>query len=418
MASQLFEAPSHEAHYSSPEGYSSPEAHYSSPEAHYSSPEAHYSSPEGYSSPEAHYSSPEAHYSSPEAHEFETEFESHYSSPEAHYSSPEAHYSSPEAHYSSPEAHEFETEFESHYSSPESHEFEFEAHEMYSSPETEFEGEFEYEGELEGEYFFGGLKKLVSRVGRVVAPLAKRFAPMLAKAAAGFIPGVGPLLAPIAGQLVGQLVKEAEGEAEAMQAEFFGAGEGEFEVANTESAHESALAEVLAAQAAESANEAEAESMIAASLPLTITITGGRRATRRVMPALVQANRRLVRAMRKQAGPDGRQLTRVIPKINATTSIALRNMHRRGRPITTPLATKVMAAAARRVLANAPAVARAVARNLMVRNVTAPTHRHLAGIVRCPGCVGRARVAAVARTVVPAAAAAMRPGFAHRRRAI
>jgi hypothetical protein len=385
MASQLFEAPSHEAHYSSPEAH---ESHYSSPEAHYSSPEAH-----------------EAHYSSPEAHEFESEFESqetHYSSP---YSSPEAlefegEFETHEAHYSSPEAHEFEGEFESHeahYSSPEAHEFEgeFEGHESgYSN------SEYEYEYELEGEYFLGGLKRLASRVGRVVAPLAKRFAPQIARSLVGLIPGVGGLLSPIAGQLVGQLVKEAQGEAEAMQAEFFGSGEGEFELANTEAAHEAALAEVLAAQAAESAHEAEAESLVATSLPITIRITGGTRATRRVLPVLAQANRRLVRTLRTVAGPDGRQLVRLVPQINAQTAIALRNARRQGRPITGRLATQVMATVARRVLSNAPAVARAVARNIQIRNTVAPAHRRAVGIARCPGCVGRSRVAAAARSAV------------------
>ena len=369
MASQLFEAPSHEAHYSSPEAH---EAHYSSPEAH----EAHYSSPE------AHYSSPETHYSSPEAHEFEGELESHYSSPEAH--------------YSSPEAHEFEGEFETHYSNPE---YEWEAHEAhYSNPEYELE----YEYELEGEYFFGGLKRLASRVGRVVAPLAKRFAPSIARTLVGMIPGVGGLLAPVAGQLVGQLVKEAEAEAEAHEAEFFGAGEGEFELGNTEVAHEAALAEVLAAQAAEATHEGEAEAMIGATLPITITIAGGRRRLRRVMPVLASATRTLVRTMRTQAGPDGRQLLRMVPQIQRRTAIALRNASRRGIPVTAPLAARVMATVTRRVLSNAPAVARTVARNIQIRQTLAPSHRHPANVARCPGCVGRGRVAAAARSAVRA----------------
>ena len=365
MASQLFEAPSHEAHYSSPESH----------EAQYSSPEAHEF--------EGEFESPEAHYSSPEAHEFEYEFES----PEAHeFESHEAHYSSPEASgYSNPE---FEFEFESHeqgYSNPEHH---------YSNPE--FEMEYEYEGE----YFFGALKKIAKRVGSVVAPLAKKFAPGLARTLVGMIPGVGGLLAPVAGQLVGQLVREAEAEAEAMEATFFGSGEGEFELANTESAHEAALAEVLAAQAAEAGNEAEAEALINTALPVVISITvGGRRATRRVMPVLAQMTRRIVRAIRT-AGPDSRQLLRVMPQIQQRTAIALRNAQRQGVKVTGPLAARTMATVAQRVLSNTPAVARAVQRNIQVRNTVAPAHKHPANVANCPSCVGQGRVAAAARSAV------------------
>jgi hypothetical protein len=378
MASQLFEAPSHEAHYSSPEAHELHESPYSNPEAHYSTFES------GYSSPEAH----ELGFSSPESHEYEAEFET----AGAHYSSPEAH--EYEAEFEAGEAHEYEAEFGAHethegYSNPE---YEWEAHESgYSNPE------FEYE--LEGEYLFGGLRRLASRVGRVVAPLAKRFAPQIARSLVSLVPGVGGLLAPAAGQLVGQLVSEAEGEAEALQAEFFGSGEGELEVANTESAHEAALAELLAAQAAESTHEGEAESFISASLPITIRITGGTRATRRVLPVLAKANHRLVRTLRS-AGPDGRQLLRLVPQINAQTSIALRNARRTGRPVTAKLATQVMATVARRVLSNSPRVARTVARNIAVRHTVAPAHRHVAGIARCPGCVGRSRAAVAARSAV------------------
>jgi hypothetical protein len=369
MASQLFEAPSHEAHYSSPEAH-------------------------------------EAH----EAHEFEGEFEAH----EAHEF--EYEFESPEAHYSSPEAHELEYEFESPeasgYSNPE-FEFEYESHEQgYSNPEHGYSNpEFEYEYEYEGEYFFGALKKIAKRVGKAVAPLAKQFAPRLAQTLVGMIPGVGGLLAPVAGKLVGQLVKEAETETEAMEAAFFGTGEGEFEVANTEAAHEAALAEVLAAQAAESAHEAEAESLINTSLPVVITIVaGGRRATRRVMPVLAQATRRIVRAIRA-AGPDARQLLRAMPQIEKTAVVALRNAQRQGIKVTGPLAVKTMAAAAQRVLSNTPAVARAVERNIQIRNTVAPAHKHPSGVARCPSCVGQGRVAAAARSALrPANGAAPHRG--------
>ena len=222
------------------------------------------------------------------------------------------------------------------------------------------------------------------------------------------IPGVGGLLAPVAGQLVGQLVKEAEAEAESMEATHF-VGEGEMEVSNTETAHEAALAEVLAGQAAEAATEAEAESMISAALPITITITpGARRATRRVLPVLTQANRRIVRAIRSSGVPDARQVLRVMPAIQTRTAIALRNAQRRGIRVTGPLATRVMATVARRVLNNTPLVARTIARNVAIRHTLAPSHRTAAGVARCTACVGRGRAAVAARGAVRAAGPAAR----------
>jgi hypothetical protein len=378
MASGLFEAPSHEAL-----------------EAHEF--EGEFEGP--------NFRSPEAEFEAEFENEFEGELEGEFEG--SHYGSSEVHEFESEFEGGPPGAHEYEMEFESpgaheaHYANPE---YEWEAESRYPNPEFEFESEYE----LEGEYFFGGLKRLASRVGRVVAPLAKRFAPTIARSVLGMLPG-GSILAPIAGNLVGQLVKEAEGEAEAMEAEFFGAGEGELEMANTETAHEAALAELLAAQAAESTHEGEAESFINASLPITIRITRSTRATRRVLPVLAKANHRLVRSL-KRAGPDGRQLLRLVPQINAQTSIALRKARRLGRPVTGKLATRVMATVARRVLSNSPRVARTVARNIQIRNTVAPAHRHPAGVARCPGCVGRSRAAVAARSAVRT----MRPRAAHR----
>jgi hypothetical protein len=353
MASQLFEAPSHEAHYSSPE----------------------------------------AHYGAPEAHEFEGEFEA-------------------------PESHEFEGEFES----PEAHEFEWEvaAHETsgYANPEFEFEYEShesgyanpEYEYEYEGEYFLGSLKKIAGRVGKAVAPLAKKFAPQLASTLVGMIPGVGGLLAPVAGKLVGQLVREAEAEAAAMEAQFFGSGEGEFEVANTEAAHEAALAEVLTAQAAESSSEAEAEALVATALPLSVSIVvGGRRATRPVMPVVLQATRTIVRALRA-AGGDSRQFLRLMAPILRRTTIALRNAQRQGQPVTGALATKVMSTVAGRMLSNPPAVAKAIANNIQTRGTVAPAHKHPAGMATCASCVGHGRAAAAASSAVRSNGTAPRAG--------
>lgn len=94
-------------------------------------------------------------------------------------------------------------------------------------------------------------------------------------------------------------------EAVQMEAQLFGTNAAEAEVANTEVAYEAALTEVLSAQAAEATTEAEAEAAIAATLPITITIMGGRRALRPVMPVMAQATGRLTRMLRQQGQQDG-----------------------------------------------------------------------------------------------------------------
>jgi hypothetical protein len=380
MATQnesLFEAPAaHEAtHYSNP--YSNPEmedewethaaTHYSNP---YSNPEmeneweheAHYSNP--YSNPETHYSNP---YSNPELEdEWESYEATHYSNP---YSNPEleneweTHYSNP---YSNPEL-ENEWEHEAHYSNP------------YSNPELEDEGEL----------FFGkGFRRFISKAAKIAAPLAKRLAPFAAKALVGMIPGVGAVAAPLAGKLVSTLLREGEMEAAQMEAEFFGTNEAEAEVAHTEAAHEAALAEMLAAQAAEAASEAEAEAAISAALPVTVTVMRGRRALRRVMPILTQANARLVIILLRQ-GPAGRQLLRTMPTIQRRTVATLRAAARSGQPINGPLAVRTMAAVTRRVLSDPRTVQRAIARNAVLRQRVAPPNPRraaAAGARRCPVC--------------------------------
>jgi hypothetical protein len=370
----LFEAPAshevaHETHYSNPElEWEAHETHYSNPEAEWEAHETHYSNPEAeWEAHETHYSNPEAEW---EAHE------THYSNPESEWEAHETHYSNPEAEW---EAHE------THYSNPEA---EWEAHEAhYSSPEAEFELEDE------GEFFFKRFRKIIGRVAKIAAPIAKRLAPFAAKALVGMIPGVGAIAAPLAGKLVSTLVQEGESEAAAMEATLFSAqAQGEME---TEAGNEAMLTEVLAAQAAEAAHESEAEAAIGATLPITIRIMGGRRALRRVTPVLATANGALARTLRRHGGPAGGNLLRTIPAIQRRTVASLRAASRRGQPITPQLAVRTFAASARRALSNSPLVTRAIARNIALRQKVAPPHRHAARngarAATCANCMGLAR---------------------------
>jgi hypothetical protein len=173
-----------------------------------------------------------------------------------------------------------------------------------------------------------------------------------------------------------------------MEASFFGTNEAEAEVANTEVAYEAALTEFLAAQAAESNMEGEAEAAIAATLPITISIMGGKRALRPMMPAMTQATAKLTKVLSQQ-GPAGKQLLRTIPTIQRQTVATLKAAARSGQPINSTTAIKAMAAATNKVLSNPQTVQKAVMRNAVLRQRTAPPHPRRAAsgaAIQCPNC--------------------------------
>ncbi len=328
-----------------------------------------------------------------------------FEAPAAHESAYESHYSNP---YSSPEsAHEFEWELQegSHHEHPEAGyesdrflggliggigqalglgEAVWETAEAnpYGNPEALGEDEWESN---EADPFFGkAFRALKSGAGKVaplarhLAPIAKRLAPMAARALGGMIPGVGAIAGPLAGKLVSAALREGALEAEALEAQMF-SPEAAYEVAESEAAHEAALTELLAHEATLAESESEAASVLAGTLPITITIMGGRRALRPVMPALTQANARLVRVLRSQ-GPAGRQLLRAVPSIQRRAVATLRAAARRGQPISGPLAVRAMAAASHSVLNSPRQVQRAVERNAIVRQRVAPPNQRRASV--------------------------------------
>jgi hypothetical protein len=170
---------------------------------------------------------------------------------------------------------------------------------------------------------------------------------------------------------------EGEMESAEMEAALFGASEFEGEIAAHETAHEAALTEVLAAEAAHTESEGEAEALLGTALPITITIMGGRRALRRVKPTLAQANARLVRSIRR-SGPSGPQLLRAVPTIQRRAVASLKAAQRAGHPITPNLVARVMAGQAARVLGTPSIFGPAVTRNTAIRQSTvAPAGRRV-----------------------------------------
>jgi hypothetical protein len=370
---------------------------------------AAYTNPEDFSSPEATEWEDEAHFSSPELHEWETH-ESH----ESHYSNP---YSNPEDEQEGMlgaigSALGFETEDElSHYTTPETEwedEAATEAH--YASPEAH---EFEDERDQFLPFLAPLAAKAIPLIGRAVLPLAKRLIPAARRAVPAVLrsvlgqaggppprPGM-PMPAPVARQArsrptpfgparppfpatfsrrqratvagllrrLAALFGEGEAEAAELEAQLFGANELEGELAAHEHAHEAALTEVLAAEAAHTHSEGEAEALLGAALPITIRIMAGDSAVRRVMPTLARANARLVRSLRR-SGPAGPQLLRTVPAIQRRAVASLRAAQRAGRPVTPNLAAQVMAGQAARVLSTPHVCGRAIVRNVSVRRAT------------------------------------------------
>lgn len=300
--------------------------------------------------------------------EFENEWEMQeaypYSNSEYEWGTQESYpYSNPEYEWGAQEAYP--------YSNPE-YELEEEAYPSSNSYANPFANpEFEEEGEYFFKKAFRTLGRGVKAAAKAAAPLAKQLAPKIAGSLVGMIPGAGAVAGPLAAKLTSAMVQEGEMEAAQMEAAVFGTNEMEAEVSNTETAHEAALTEFLAAQAAEATTEAEAEAAIAATLPMTIRIMGGRNALRRVTPVMVQVTGQMTKMMRQQ-GPAGKQLLRTIPSIQRRAVSTLKAAAREGKPVNNATAVKAMANATHRVLSNPQVVNKAIARNAALRQRTAP----------------------------------------------
>jgi hypothetical protein len=271
---------------------------------------------------------------------------------------------------------------------PETHE----AHEWeWEHPEAH-EWEWEGEGANEADPFLPFLLPLAAKalpaLGRALMPAVRRLIPVAKQAIGTTIKNVlGPDAPPGAAvarspggsgtgrqqalHLIRQLrgiILRGEAEAEAAEASLFGTAETEWESAHP-AAHEAALTEVLAAEAAHTASEAEAEALLGAALPITIRIISGRRRMRRLTPSLVRANTRLVRGLRR-SGPAGPQLLRLVPKIQRNSVAAINQLQRSGQKVRPTMVAPIVAASAARVLGTPSKCGPALVRNAVVRQRT------------------------------------------------
>jgi hypothetical protein len=317
----------------------------------------------------------------------EMEFEAtHYTHPE--WEDEAALFGTPEMEY---EHQEWEDEA-THFSTPEmTSEWEDEAA-LFGTPEMEYEHQ-EWEGETDAFLPFiplamGALKSIaLPALKRVAVTGIKRLLPVAKKVAGNVASNIlkpaSPASRPQTPQSVqsrnrmlsslfyqlGNILAQGESEAETIEAQLFGANEFESEIAAHELAHEAALTEVMAAEAAHTESLSEAEAVLNATLPITIRIMGGQRALRRVTPALVKANTQLVRSLHQQDRPI-RQLVRTAPTINRRVIGSLKAIKRAGHPITPALVSGVMAGQAARVLGTPQITGRALVRNVAIRKGT------------------------------------------------
>jgi hypothetical protein len=223
--------------------------------------------------------------------------------------------------------------------------------------EGEYEFESEWEGEDEGEEFFGRIKRGLSKVVRRAMPILKRVAGVALPLVGGAI--AGPAGAAI-GKAVGSAVREGEGEFED-EYEF----EGEYEAPLTQN---EAVAELMAAGAAVTPTDAEAEAMVGAATATVLT-RADRAALRKVVPYLVRATSVLTRLLRKRRVT--RPIVRTVPTIVRKTAQNLVKRAKAGQPVTRKTAARAMAAETKKILTNPKACTHALRSNIRATKMTA-----------------------------------------------
>ncbi|MBB3695690.1 hypothetical protein [Sphingomonas sp. BK580] len=216
--------------------------------------------------------------------------------------------------------------------------------------EYDRESEFEFEGEFEGDEFLGKLWSAAKKVGKVVAPLAKKFAPQIGSVIGGALGG--PAGAAIGGRL-GGFVQQLEAEDE-------GESEDEMNARADIPATEDQLAEAVALAAS------RGRAVDAQSLGSQVTIFLGSRAplpVKAVLPVLSKASGDVARVLVSRRDPRARALVRTLPTIQRRTVATLTHKARRGKPVTPRIAARVMAKHAQRTLSSPQAITRALAGN-------------------------------------------------------
>ncbi len=168
-----------------------------------------------------------------------------------------------------------------------------------------------------------------------------------------------------------EMMRLAESEVAALENSLLGEDEFNAELAASESAQELALTEVLAAEAVHSELESEAQSLLAAALPVNLSLLGAGAGFKNILPALTQANARLAGALFK-TGPLSRQAMGLLPSIQRRVISGLNAAKSSSIRLTPNLANRMFAAQSAKVLAMPAIIGKALVRNQAVRNGTMP----------------------------------------------
>jgi hypothetical protein len=261
------------------------------------------------------------------------------------------------------------------------------AHESY---------ETEWEGETESEQFFGALANLAKRgLGSLTKSGSpqRRFALWAAKKAlTQGLPAIGRL----AGAKLGGSANGAAGAALGRQAGSMLSGllpqneaetewEGEAELNPVRKWYPHAMLEHLGHAAAETENEAEAEALAGAMIPLVArAVPSAAPAIIRATPGLVCGIAGVTRALRK--GPGTKPLVRVVPSIARGAATAIARQNASGNQVTPQAAVQALASETIRVLGNQRQAAQAFKRS---QQLDRQYHKASAGRGPTCGCGGR-----------------------------
>ncbi|MGC4109537.1 MAG: hypothetical protein QM747_03740 [Nocardioides sp.] len=234
--------------------------------------------------------------------------------------------------------------------------------------EWEVEGEWEDEAEAEAEYFFGKAWRFLKKHKNVFKKIAKVAGPMIATAVGG--PAAGALARAVTSQLEGEMEAELEAELE--------------EMATAPVTPAQAMGEYLAARAATTESEAEAEAFIGSAVTMSLTARD-RRQLEALLPQLLKGATVITRILRRH--PATRQGVRLVPGIMDSSVRTLARYAATGRPLRPADVGAVLGASTRRVLGDPRwqyGVTRRHARGLAHVHRRRHHHRHGRGYNR-PG---------------------------------
>jgi hypothetical protein len=168
------------------------------------------------------------------------------------------------------------------------------------------DGEMEDEVEGEAEEFFRNIGAALRRAAPMLKRIAKVAGPLVATAVGG--PAAGMLARAVTSQLEGELEAELE------------------DMATAPVSPQQALGEYLAARAATTESEAEAEAFSGSAVTVMLS-EGDRRALERLLPHLLQGAAALTRILRRY--PQTRPAVRLVPGIvDSATRAVIRQQQR------------------------------------------------------------------------------------------